>query len=171
MSRVWLIARHHLSQEASKRSFLLVLFSLPLFLTATIGLSLLLAQARENHVVLGYVDPGGFLAGVGPVDAAEEVTLRPFAKEDDARAALEEEQIAGYYLLPSAYPESQQVEIIFYERTASVASTACVRRPGAPATPRRARSRHGLPRVGGTRGTGGRVRSRPGIRRWRAPRF
>lgn len=116
MSRVWLIARHHLSQEASKRSFLLVLFSLPLFLTATIGLSLLLAQARENHVVLGYVDPGGFLAGAGPMDAAEKETLRPFAKEDDARAALEEEQIAGYYLLPSAYPASQQVEIIFYER-------------------------------------------------------
>jgi len=126
MSRAWLIARHHLWQEGSKRSFLLVLFSLPLFLTATIGLSLLLVRAKEKPVMLGYVDPGGFLAGAEPVDAGANVELLPFATEAAAQTALEEGEIAAYNLLPATFPERQEVDLVYYERPPWAAQRAFI---------------------------------------------
>ena len=118
MSRIWLVAWHHLYQEGSKRSFLLVLFSLPLFLTVTIGMSLLLARAREEQVTIGYVDPGGFLAGATLPDAGEDVAILPFTTDELARAALDDGRIASYYLLPASYPENQDVSLVFFERPA-----------------------------------------------------
>ena len=52
MSRVWLIGWHHFRQEVSKRSFLLVLLSLPLFLTLTIGLGALSVRLSKR-ILLG----------------------------------------------------------------------------------------------------------------------
>ena len=54
MSKVWFIARHHFLQEASKKSFLIVLFSMPLFLTLIIGFGYLAEQLIDDTITLGF---------------------------------------------------------------------------------------------------------------------
>lgn len=116
MSKVWLIAQHQFRQETSKRSFLLVLFSLPLFLTLTIGLGYLTSRLEEEEsTALGYVDQAGLL--VETLAEAEEYDVRlvPFEAPEAARAALEAEEIDAYYVLPADYAEAHQAELVYFE--------------------------------------------------------
>jgi len=115
MSKVWLIARHQFRQEVSKRSFLLVLFSLPLFLTFTIGLGYLTARLEQESTALGYVDQAGLLVETLAEPEEYDVRLVPFDTPKAARAALEAEEIDAYYVLPADYADTRQAELVYFE--------------------------------------------------------
>jgi len=115
MSKVWLIARHQFRQEVSKRSFLLVLFSLPLFLTFTIGLGYLTVRLEEESTALGYVDQVGLLVETAAQPEEDGVRLVPFDTPEAARAALEAEEIDAYYVLPADYADTHQAELVYFE--------------------------------------------------------
>lgn len=117
MSRVWLIARHHFLQEARKRSFLVLLFSLPLFLMVIIGAGELMRRlTEEGSARLGYVDQAGLLGDVVPgALETEDVVFVPLATEDAARAALEAGQVDGYYLLAPDFASSRQAQLVYFE--------------------------------------------------------
>ncbi len=102
MRKVWLIAQHHFSEEARKRTFLLLLFALPLFLAFAMGLGYLFSHLDRQHTTLGYVDPAGWLTDpqAGPLDP--DVTLVAFEAQAEAHRALEAGEIDAYYLLPAA---------------------------------------------------------------------
>ena len=51
MSKVWLVAQYHFRQETGKRSFLFLLFMLPLFLTLAVGVGYLNARSQRRHQV------------------------------------------------------------------------------------------------------------------------
>jgi len=110
MSKVWLIARHQFRGEVSKRSFLLVLFSLPLFLTFTIGLGYLTVRLEEESTALGYVDQVGLLVETAAQPEEDDVRLIPFDTPEAARAALEAEEIDAYYVLPADYADTHLVD-------------------------------------------------------------
>jgi ABC-2 type transport system permease protein len=105
--KVWLIAQHHFLEEARKRTFLLLLFALPLFLALAIGLGYLFSHLERHPTTLGYVDPAGWLADpqAGPHDP--DVTLLAFETQAEAHQALEAGEIDAYYVLPAA--ESAQL--------------------------------------------------------------
>lgn len=115
MAKVWLIARHHFMKEASKRSFLIVLLSMPLVLAFGLGFGYLVANIMNKDVTLGYVDPAGFLKVTRLEDSEAKVRLVPYGSIDDARAALNGEQIDAYYVIPEEYPGDKQVELIYIE--------------------------------------------------------
>lgn len=115
MSKVWLIARHQFRGEVSKRSFLLVLFSLPLFLTFTIGLGYLTVRLEEESTALGYVDQAGLLVETVAQPEEDDVRLIPFDTSEAARAALEAEEIDAYYVLPADYADTHQAELVYFE--------------------------------------------------------
>jgi ABC-2 type transport system permease protein len=115
MSKVWLVAGHHLLQEASKRSFLLVLFSLPLFLIVAIGFGYLAGQLVEDTETLGYVDEAGFLVQTTYEEADDEVILLAFDSPDAARLALESEQIEAYVLIPADFRETSKAQLFIDE--------------------------------------------------------
>jgi ABC-2 type transport system permease protein len=100
--KVWLIAQHHFLEEARKRSFLLLLFALPLFIAFATGLGYLFSRLEQHHTTLGYVDPAGWLADpqAGPQDP--DLTLIAFETRAEAHQALEAGEVHAYYLLPSA---------------------------------------------------------------------
>ena len=91
MSRVWLIGWHHFRQEVSKRSFLLVLLSLPLFLTLTIGLGALSVRLSDEEMVVGYVDPAHFLQ-----DTTLAVTDEPIGSEPPRKKSLTKRNDSRY---------------------------------------------------------------------------
>jgi ABC-2 type transport system permease protein len=111
MYKMWLIARHHFLQEASKRTFLLVLFSLPLFLAFALGMGFLASSLGDEDAVLGYVDEAGLLDQMPA--ASNDVQLAAFASRDQAQAALDAEEIRAYYVLVAGPP--LQAELVYYE--------------------------------------------------------
>jgi ABC-2 type transport system permease protein len=122
MSKFWLIARHHFRQETTKRSFLLVLFSLPLFLALSIGLGLLIASLNRQSITLGYVDQAGFLVNVEiPADRRAAVRLVAFDTPAAALAATNAGQIDAYVVLPADYPATRQAELVYREAPGTAA--------------------------------------------------
>jgi ABC-2 type transport system permease protein len=115
MSKTWLVASYHFRQETGKRTFLLVLFSLPLFLAFTLGLGFLAASLAQADVTVGYVDQAGLLLEVPAGPEPQEVQWIPFETANAARAALEAGQIDAYYLLPPDYEESRHAELVYFE--------------------------------------------------------
>jgi ABC-2 type transport system permease protein len=119
MTRTWLIARHHFLEQVRKRSFLFILFSLPLILGLSVGMGILFERASRSTATIGYVDPSGFLADVALMDDAETLELRSFPTGAAAQNALDAEEIDAYYLLDNAFGSTRKAELIYYEEAPS----------------------------------------------------
>ena len=115
MFKMWLIARYQLGQEVRNRSFFLVLFSMPLFLTLVIGLGYLVSRLEQKSTILGYVDPAGLLGRMPAEPEDSDVRLVPFDTPQAARAALEEGQVDAYYLLSADSAGAHQAELVYRE--------------------------------------------------------
>lgn len=115
MSKIWLIARHQFKKEAGKKSFLIILFSLPLFVAFTIGFGYLMSRLDNKTTWLGYVDQAGILVQT-ELEEGQDVHFVPFATPEAARAALEEGQISAYTVIPAAYSGGGEVELVFFEQ-------------------------------------------------------
>ena len=85
MSKVWLIAQQHYRQEVLKRSFIIIMLSLPLFLTFSVGMGYLTERLNDDSTTLGYVDEAGVLVGVVP-ESDHEVRVVQFDTASAARA-------------------------------------------------------------------------------------
>lgn len=114
MLKTWLIARHHFRQEATKFSFLLVLFSLPLFLLFALGLAFTMERVRNQTVSIGYVDPEHLLNAIAAPESYD-VRLVAFPDRDAALAALDGDQISAFYVLQSGPGGRLDAEFVFYE--------------------------------------------------------
>jgi ABC-2 type transport system permease protein len=120
MTRIWLVAKHHFLFEVRKRTFLIVLFSLPLFLGFSIGMGILAGSLFENNTAsVGYVDPGDFLVDAS-LAANEEggqavMQLVGFESAEAAQAALDAEEIDAYYLLAPDFETSRGAELFYYD--------------------------------------------------------
>ena len=115
MSKVWLIAGHQYSQEVFKRSFLVALLSLPLFLIVTIGIGYLASHLENKSASLGYVDQAHLLANTLAQPEDYDVELVAFDTPEAARTALEAGQIDAYYVLPADYAETRQAELVYFK--------------------------------------------------------
>jgi ABC-2 type transport system permease protein len=119
MTRTWLIARHHFLEQVRKRSFLFMLFSLPLILGLSVGMSILAERAARSTATIGYVDPSGFLVDVTLGDDAEALELRNFPTGAAAQKALDVEEIDAYYLLDNAFTSTREAELVYYDEAPS----------------------------------------------------
>jgi len=115
MSKGWLVAQYHFRQETSKRSFLIILFMLPLFLALSIGMGYLVTRLERESATLGYVDQAGLLVNVALESDEHDVRLVSFETRAAAQAALEEGQIDAYYVLASRYAETRRAELVYVE--------------------------------------------------------
>jgi ABC-2 type transport system permease protein len=114
MFKMWLIARYQLGQEMRNRSFFLVLFSMPLFLTLAIGLGYLVSRLEQaSTTTVGYVDPAGVLIRMPAEPEEYDVRLVPFDTPQAARAALEAEKVDAYYLLSADQSGAHQAELVY----------------------------------------------------------
>jgi ABC-2 type transport system permease protein len=115
MDKVVLIAQHHFLQEARKRSFILLMFALPLFLVATMSIGYLFSRLENRALTLGYVDPAGILADVAP-EAIDEPNVRliPFETAALASSALRDGEIDAYYVLPSTL-SARNAQLIYVD--------------------------------------------------------
>ena len=118
MTKLWLVARHEYRRNVFKKSFILALLSLPLMIALNVGVGLFIESTENNDAPVGYVDHADLLADPIPAPAAgsrEPIALIPFQTEDDARAALESEDIQAYYVLAAGYSESGRVDLYYLQ--------------------------------------------------------
>lgn len=116
MQKIWLVAKHYFGLEARKRSFILLLFLMPFILVFTIGMGYLFSRLDLENTRLGVVDEAGLLVDLNvEVTSEHEVSLTPYATVEEARAALEMEEIDAYYLLPADYAATRRADVVFYQ--------------------------------------------------------
>mgnify|MGYP001126117011 CR=1 FL=1 len=125
MAKMLYVAWHEYQINVFKKSFIIVLLSVPLFFAITAGLAILLEGRHQELTALGYVDQAGILADPAPApqeDAKARVEMIAFASQAQAQAALQEQQVQAYYLLPPDYLESGTVELVYRENPGSNAA-------------------------------------------------
>lgn len=122
MHKLWIVARHEYKKAVARRAFLLSTLGIPLLIVIVMGVAILTATGGQDERPAGYVDEAGVLSpGIlpAPEDPGQGSLLRAFADEAGARAALEDEQIQAYFLVPAGYLQSHQVEVYYLSKTPS----------------------------------------------------
>jgi ABC-2 type transport system permease protein len=113
-----LIARHEFRKMIGTRTFLATTIGVPLLIVVIIGIGVLAAFLGRDDRPIGIVDQAGILtAGVVPANQDELLTVITFPDETTAQAALSEQQIQAYYLLPPDYPLNPQIDQYYWEDT------------------------------------------------------
>ena len=115
MYKVWLIARHQYAEEVFKRSFLIALLSLPLFLAVSIGSGYLTQRFERKRTTLGYVDQAGLLSEASAVPETRDVRIVRFETAEEARIALDAGQADAYYILSADYADTHGAELVYFE--------------------------------------------------------
>ena len=119
MRKLWLVAKHEYIKRVRKRSFLMVVLGIPLLMIGVSAVTVLVMMASADDRPVGYVDHTGFLdtAVVAELQADNRrfVDIRAYPDEDVARAALEEERIQAYYVVPEDYRENPELTLMYWD--------------------------------------------------------
>jgi ABC-2 type transport system permease protein len=116
MRKLWYVAWHEYSRNVFKRSFILVLLSVPLLIGGNIGFIAFMVSRENNYAPVGYVDHAGLLADPNPAPlgpSEETVTFLPFQTEEEARHALDSQTIQAYYVVAPDYFETSGIELVY----------------------------------------------------------
>jgi ABC-2 type transport system permease protein len=121
MRKFWVVAKHEYWKITRKRSFLLGTLAMPLFFVGIMVLTIVVVMAGEDQRPIGYVDHAGVITTVTSLpsefdDSPNPVALQALADESQARAALENGEIQGYYVLPADYLTSHNVQLIYWDK-------------------------------------------------------
>jgi ABC-2 type transport system permease protein len=114
MSKLMRVAVNEFRTNVMKRSFLLALLSLPLFLTFSIGMGMIMESVTSSKKPIGFVDQAGVIQSLEMpwLDTdAESIEVRPFTTLEEANAALQAGQIQGYFTIPADYLETGDVDL------------------------------------------------------------
>ncbi len=121
MKKLWHVAVYEYQRNVFKRSFIFTLLSIPFFIAFSVGLGLFMESQRDNSLPVGYVDRAGVLvedafreiATRWAADHGDPLTFISFPAEADGRAALEARQIQACFILPSDYPETRRLDVLY----------------------------------------------------------
>lgn len=117
MRNLFLMAQHEYAQRVRKRSFLLTALGMPLLIVFIVGITIALEINNLSDLPLGYVDEAGVLTtAISPPE--NELAILEFAAETDARQALTDGEIQGFFVVPAAYPSADSPLQFFYETEA-----------------------------------------------------
>jgi ABC-2 type transport system permease protein len=114
MSKILHVAANEYRSNVIKRSFLLSLLSLPLFLTVSIGSGLIMESLNSSKKPIGYIDHADVIRTLDTpwLDENDEaIPVLPFANAEEAEATLKAEQIQGYFTIPADYRETGKVNL------------------------------------------------------------
>ena len=125
MSKTTLIVFEEIRRNAFKKSFILVLFSVPFFIVMMVVPGIIMEQLSRNDLPVGYVDLSGAFeqARMPPEgDSDRKVDILAYSSRGEAGAALEAEEIQAYYVLQADYLESRSAELVYREKPDSAAT-------------------------------------------------
>ena len=120
MSKVWQVAWFEYQRNVFKKSFIMVLLSVPLMIAVNVGIGFFLEGLKKNDQPVGYIDQSGVFDRDVPSPASpsskDYITFIRFDDAGEADAALEAGEIQAYYLLPEDYLESRGVLLVYKDK-------------------------------------------------------
>ena len=120
MSKIWLVAEQQFRKEVFKRSFVVAVVAMPLFLGFIVAMAWLGERMQQQTTIAGYVDEGNVLMQA-PASDDGSVRFVRFAAVAEARAAMQAGEIDGYYVLPVDYPQNREVALVHNGQFSSAA--------------------------------------------------
>jgi ABC-2 type transport system permease protein len=128
-NKIWQVAKFEYFGIVSKKSFILVLLSLPALIIFSVGMGLFMESLREKKLPIGIVEEDGafkesqYTQVYEGNDIQEMTPEQVFIYPDRAAAqlALENRQIQAFFILPAHYSVNRQVEVVYQDRPESKA--------------------------------------------------
>lgn len=117
MSKIWRIIWYEYTRHVLRKRFLFALLSVPLWIIVMFGVGILAVVLGMNTTPVGYVDHSGLLENppVMEEESFDSVQFIKYADEAAARAALDADEIQGYYVIPANYRETLSAQLYFLE--------------------------------------------------------
>lgn len=115
MKKTWLVFKHEYLRHVLRKRFIFGLLSLPLFMILIVGVGMVSALLSIDTRPVGYLDQSGLFTEAIETDTEEnsgpfrDPSLVAFDSEDQARQALQDESIQGFYVIAPDYLESGSV--------------------------------------------------------------
>lgn len=113
------VAIFEYSRNIFKKSFLIMLFSVPLLISLSLCFGLTIESLRINHLPAGYIDEAGFIKSTQlPDDVAKntkQIKWISFKTTEEAREALVAGNIQAYFLIPASYNNFRHIEVGYLE--------------------------------------------------------
>ena len=125
MKHLWRVALNEYQRNVFKRSFILLMISVPAFITFSIGLGVFMESLEDNSLPVGYVDHAGVFAATENESGMhstllakydEPIEIIAYADEEQAGAALLDGKLQAYYVMPADYAETRRVVQVFIEK-------------------------------------------------------
>lgn len=116
MNKVWLIAINEYKKNVFKKSFILVLLSVPLFIGLSVGMGVIIESLEEDDNPIGYVDHSGVLENPipGPVEENKDpIEIIAFGSEQEAQQSLESNEIQAYFVIQQDYVQTLNAELVY----------------------------------------------------------
>ena len=118
MRKLWLAVRHEYSKNVRQKSFLIALFSLPLFIGLTVGLGFLMSSQENNSAPVGIIDYSGVFDQ--PIDLSrtsesELVNFVIFEDQELAREISGKRRHPSFIHHPKRLSENKEIDLVFTE--------------------------------------------------------
>lgn len=120
MGNVWKVSVAEYARLAHKRSFLLSVIGMPIFIGVVVAIAIFSAMPKGDDRPIGYVDLAGVTqstaaASYAPDEGAPGVVAYP--DEDAARSALESGQVQGAYVIPADYLAERRLTLLTWGKS------------------------------------------------------
>jgi ABC-2 type transport system permease protein len=118
MRKLWLAIRYEYTKTVRQKSFLIALFSLPLFIGLSVGLGMIMSSQENNSAPVGYVDHSGVFdnpIAISSISERERIEFIQYADEEEALNSLRAEDTQAYFIIPLDYPDNKAIELFFYD--------------------------------------------------------
>lgn len=119
MSKLWLVCRYEFRLNVFKKSFLLVLLSIPLYLALLIVMGIVMEASQKDDAPVGYIDQSGLLSNPVSVpgnNPDEALTIIAFENRVQAVAALDAQEVQAVFILAPNYLQSGDIELLFFKQ-------------------------------------------------------
>lgn len=129
MNKFWLICSYEYLRHVRRRRFIFALLSMPLMILLMISAGLLAVWAEYDSRPIGYVDATGVLAQARqvPPDPGEwfpDPPMQSYPNETAARAALDNKETQGYYLMTAQYQDDGSAQFVTNGQAKSATESA-----------------------------------------------
>ncbi len=118
MNKTWLIIKHEYLRHVKRKRFIFVVLSMPFFILLITGIGFITAILSADNTPVGYVDRSGLLTDPlmpdfeSPLPFTQPMQILPFTNEDQAQAALDNDQIQAYYVIQEEYYQSGNILLV-----------------------------------------------------------
>lgn len=124
--KFWRVVWSEYQRNVFRKSFIMVLLSLPLIITIGVGFGFFIEGSENNNAPVGIVDLAGIFDDgleMPAENTRREVEFISFADETAAMSALEANQVQGFYVIDENYLINRSIQVFYNRKIGNNASS------------------------------------------------